>query len=635
MVKFEGADLSKSQLNYIKMEYASKSIRVGEESEHNQKPKNSGTLTVSNVEITNAEILTDGYQTTAKLVLNNATINKTTVRGEYPRSESIEIIDSKISDSTINSESYNYGIKIVNSHVNNTNFLMGYCGANIKLENSIISSCTFKEGGGSPVDGPLEITRCLLLNGSVNFPSAKGTISNSIFAYDNSFTNTDCLKIGNGTIKYLSFIGNGITTGLVITGYAGYSSNGTCDITYSDISKNATGISLSGGTGSFSLGNSNITRNSNYNIKNNKTIAVTASNNYWDTTTTSQIAAKIFDYYDDINYGEVTYNPYLTFLDINAPISPPAGLATTTGTGLITLNWSANSESDVKGYKVYYGTSTGSYTNSIDVGNVTSYTITSLPGSKYYVTVTAYDTSFNSSSDDTSTVVNENQTNGNESWYAEEKTVSFDTTPPTVSSTSPVSNATDVAVSSTITATFSEDMDSSTITTSTFTLSSSGSNISGTVSYSNRVATFTPSSNLSYSTTYTATITTGVKDSSGNAMSSNYTWSFATASTPDTTAPTNTSVTINSGASYTNSTTVTLSLSATDNTGVTAYYVSTTSSTPSSSASEWTSVSSTTSYSGSVSYTLSGSDGNKTVYVWFKDSSGNVSSSASPKTSEV
>ena len=148
MVKFEGADLSKSQLNYIKMEYASKSIRVGEESEHNQKPKNSGTLTVSNVEITNAEILTDGYQTTAKLVLNNATINKTTVRGEYPRSESIEIIDSKISDSTINSESYNYGIKIVNSHVNNTNFLMGYCGANIKLENSIISSCTFKEGGG-------------------------------------------------------------------------------------------------------------------------------------------------------------------------------------------------------------------------------------------------------------------------------------------------------------------------------------------------------------------------------------------------------------------------------------------------------------------------------------------------------
>ena len=80
-----------------------------------------------------------------------------------------------------------------------------------------------------------------------------------------------------------------------------------------------------------------------------------------------------------------------------------------------------------------------------------------------------------------------------------------DTTPPTISSTSPAGSATGVGVSSAISATFSEDMDSSTITTSTFTLSSSsGSSVSGTVSYSNKVATFTPSSNLSYSTTYTA-----------------------------------------------------------------------------------------------------------------------------------
>ena len=49
-----------------------------------------------------------------------------------------------------------------------------------------------------------------------------------------------------------------------------------------------------------------------------------------------------------------------------------------------------------------------------------------------------------------------------------------DTTPPTVSSTSPASNFTGIGVSSAISATFSEDMDSSTITTSTFTLSSGG-----------------------------------------------------------------------------------------------------------------------------------------------------------------
>ena len=200
-----------------------------------------------------------------------------------------------------------------------------------------------------------------------------------------------------------------------------------------------------------------------------------------------------------------------------------------------------------------------------------------------------------------------------------------DTTSPTVSSTSPASSVTGVGVSSAISATFSEDMDSSTITTSTFTLSSSsGSSVSGTVSYSNKVATFTPSSNLSYSTTYTATITTGMKDTTGNAMSSNHTWSFTTGSAPDTTAPTG-SV---SGASYTNLSTVTLTLSATDSVGVIGYYVSDSSTTPSASASGWTSITSTTSYSGTVSYSLSSGEGSKTIYAWYKDAAGNVSSTA-------
>ena len=43
----------------------------------------------------------------------------------------------------------------------------------------------------------------------------------------------------------------------------------------------------------------------------------------------------------------------------------------------------------------------------------------------------------------------------------------------------------------------------------------------------------------------------------------------------------------------------------------------------------WTSIPSTTSYSASISYTLSDGDGNKTIYVWYKDDSGNVSSPAS------
>ena len=98
--------------------------------------------------------------------------------------------------------------------------------------------------------------------------------------------------------------------------------------------------------------------------------------------------------------------------------------------------------------------------------------------------------------------------------------------------------------------------------------------------------------------------------------------------TSDTSAPTG-SISINGDATYTKSTSVTLTLSATDNAGVTGYYISNSSTKPSASVSGWTSITSTTSYSANVSYTLSSGDGSKTMYVWYKDNSGNVSSSAS------
>ncbi|OGW08912.1 MAG: hypothetical protein A2W75_01500, partial [Nitrospinae bacterium RIFCSPLOWO2_12_39_15] len=97
----------------------------------------------------------------------------------------------------------------------------------------------------------------------------------------------------------------------------------------------------------------------------------------------------------------------------------------------------------------------------------------------------------------------------------------------------------------------------------------------------------------------------------------------------DTTAPSSPSVLINNGDTSTTTTSVTLTLSATDNVGVTGYYTSETSTTPSASATGWTSVTSTTSYSGSISFTLSSSSGTKTVYVWFKDAAGNISASSS------
>jgi Ice-binding-like/Bacterial Ig-like domain len=103
---------------------------------------------------------------------------------------------------------------------------------------------------------------------------------------------------------------------------------------------------------------------------------------------------------------------------------------------------------------------------------------------------------------------------------------------PTVSSTDPIDTATDVGVSRTVNATFSEQMDPATISTATFTLKQGTTPISGTVSYAGTTATFKPAADLS-SNVFTATISTGAKSSAtGMNLAANYTWTFTTGALP-------------------------------------------------------------------------------------------------------
>jgi hypothetical protein len=64
----------------------------------------------------------------------------------------------------------------------------------------------------------------------------------------------------------------------------------------------------------------------------------------------------------------------------------------------VTLAWDPNTESNLAGYKIHYGTASGSYAVHTDVHNVTTYTVTGLTeGQAYYFAATAYDTSGNES----------------------------------------------------------------------------------------------------------------------------------------------------------------------------------------------------------------------------------------------
>jgi hypothetical protein len=114
-----------------------------------------------------------------------------------------------------------------------------------------------------------------------------------------------------------------------------------------------------------------------------------------------------------------------------------------------------------------------------------------------------------------------------------------DTAAPTVVSRYPASGATGVVLDTVVTATFSEAMNASTITTSSFTLKIGTTPVSGSVSYNagTYTATFTPSANLTDDTIYTASLSTAVTDIAGNALSAASTWNFTTGTVPDTTPP--------------------------------------------------------------------------------------------------
>ena len=101
-------------------------------------------------------------------------------------------------------------------------------------------------------------------------------------------------------------------------------------------------------------------------------------------------------------------------------------------------------------------------------------------------------------------------------------------------------------------------------------------------------------------------------------------WTTGSCAPADGTAPTGT-VSINGNAAYANSTSVSLTLSANDATGVTSYRAANGSDC---SAASWVAVASTTSLSETIPHTLTSGEGTKTVCVQYRDAAGNISATA-------
>jgi hypothetical protein len=317
------------------------------------------------------------------------------------------------------------------------------------------------------------------------------------------------------------------------------------------------------------------------------------------------------DAYDILFNG--SSDVFISKLDSNLSASPPTvltGYATNVKINSATLDGSVNANGLSTTVWFEYDTTSGSYNNTSSTQSVsgTNTTIVSIDISGLSSETTYYYRIVAQSSSGTSY--------GNERSFE----TTLDTTKSPLVTTDSATNVTSNA------ATLNGTVNANGLETHAWfeysTTSGTYSNVSSTqnVSGSSETTVSIDISGLYSATKYYYRIT--AQNHSGTSYGNEKSFTTSDASSPIG------FLSINSGATYSRSEKVTLSLSATDNVGITAYYLSTNDSTPSASDTGWTSVTATNSYSSNVSYTLSSGDGSKTVYVWFKDSSGNISNSA-------
>jgi methionine-rich copper-binding protein CopC len=119
------------------------------------------------------------------------------------------------------------------------------------------------------------------------------------------------------------------------------------------------------------------------------------------------------------------------------------------------------------------------------------------------------------------------------SWSFTTAAPAPDIAPPTVFSVSPEDSATNVSATTVVSATFSEPINSATITSASFTLTGAGGTVAATVTYNSatRTATLQPLAPLAAGVTYTARIV-GARDLAGNELADAASWNFTIASGP-------------------------------------------------------------------------------------------------------
>ena len=277
--------------------------------------------------------------------------------------------------------------------------MLGCCNANFTLKNTHIIQSSFKGGSGSPQNGPLKFEKVILKNSSIFLPSALVKIEKSVLT-------NNSIEIGNGQISNSSIISNK-SFSISITGYNGYNIGGPNEIINNAfLGKNSIYLS---GFSSFLSKNNSFIKPFKFIFYNNSNANFSSENDFFSGLLEDNLKNYIFDGRNDITKGTIFFKDIEISKNDKNPVIPVFNLIKGND-GVDYLNWSSNQESDIAGYKIYYGNYTGySFSNVIDVGNVTSFTLPAGISIDEPIAVTAYDLDANGIDD---------LFEGNESWFS-------------------------------------------------------------------------------------------------------------------------------------------------------------------------------------------------------------------------
>ncbi len=277
----------------------------------------------------------------------------------------------------------------------------------------VSSNVANRHGGGLLISGSPTLTYVTV---SGNTASSGG----GLYIYSGSPTLTDVAVSGNtaytqGGGLYISG-GSPTLTRTTVSRNLGaglYYSGGSGALVNVTITGNTSGIYIESGTPTIAGSNIAYHGAGLHNADNTNTID--ADSVWWGHSSGPYHPQHNPDGLGDSVNAFVDITPFLTEPDTTAPPIPVQNLVVTNqGDDFIELAWDASPIGDLAGYRIYLNTdSTGfPYADTVDVGNTTSVTLSSLePGLTYYIAATCYDT------------------DGNESWYSREVVAAVSPTP--------------------------------------------------------------------------------------------------------------------------------------------------------------------------------------------------------------